>query len=162
MSGNRESQNNFDEVWQRVVASNPEIEEKKTSKSPEQLLEEFMEDEAFDARYYDALSARVSSWAKNIIKSIGNDEKIHLKKLRTAYFILTGKTYEPQTVSVKFTGTADALRKRYISESEGAEAYLKASTNSQKRDISELYRKLAADEKRHAELINRLLESLMG
>ena len=162
MSANEQQRDNFDKVWQRVMASNESVVEKQTGKSEEKMLEEFMEDEAFDAKCYDVLASRVTPWAKNIIKSIADDEKIHLKKLRTAYFILTGKTYQPQTVPVQFTCTADALRKRYIGESEGADAYLKASANSRKRDISLLYGKLACDEKRHAELINRLLENLMG
>jgi rubrerythrin len=162
MSGSSESKTNFDQVWQRVTAANEQQETSAQPKSIQQLFEEFMEDEAFDARYYDALAGRVGTWGRNILRSIAADERTHLKKLRTAYFILTGKAYEPQTVPVKITGTADALRKRYISENEGVQAYLKAAANTQRGDMTELFRNLAADEKRHAQLINKLLENLMG
>ena len=156
----------FDKVWQRVLDSNRE----NTSEQPTQsvqrtdaeILEEFMEDEAFDAAYYTLLSNRVGGGVRSVLRAMANDERAHLKKLRTAYFILTGDTYTPQTVPVKVAGVADALRKRYIAETEASAAYLKAAANAGRPDLTELYKRLSEDERRHSELVNRMLEALMG
>ncbi|MBQ8975226.1 MAG: hypothetical protein IJ072_05845 [Oscillospiraceae bacterium] len=161
MSGTPIEQSSFDRVWQRVVEAQPQIQAQPSAKGGEELLREFMDSTALGIKYYVALYSRLGE-RREAVGAIVRQQRRELRRLRAAYFILTGKTYAPQTVKARITGTADALRRRYIAEGESAEAYARAAANTTERDISGLFTELARQRKEHQQTLGRILEDMMG
>jgi rubrerythrin len=158
----------FDAVWDRVSGNNPG-----TGLSPEQTmklkgaddraqLRKFMDDEAADAQFYCVLAAKTTGCMRRTLSNIAADERRHLKKLRTKYFILSGETYDPAPVCPVIYSVSDALRKRFEGETKGAAAYKAAAEETARKDLADTYLDFAADEARHAMEIERLIECMVG
>ncbi len=154
-------QERFDAVWQRVVRENPGMEQqpRPVGKSDGELLEQFMDAAALAARYYELLGARLSD---RTLTRLAARQRQTVKRLRTAYYILTGRTYTPQTASPRFTGIADTLRRRYLAEGQEAEACCKAAANTADRDLSALFADLCRQKKQTRQALETLLERIMG
>ncbi len=174
----------FNEIWSRVVRSN-QGENIGADLSPEYMntqkqqnagayarpdfdlkrtLEDFIEDEVSDSAYYAALAGKTSqSAARAVFNRLSADERRHSRQLQTAYFLLTGNSYTPRRPApLPPRSMLEALRQRYAAEISGAKAYADAALRLRDTDEPELRDMLiafAADEKRHASEIKRLVES---
>lgn len=158
----------FDAVWDRVSGSNnaagtaPMSTAKPKGADDRAQLREFMDDEAADAQFYCVLASKTTGCTRRTLSEIAADERRHLKKLRTKYFILTGETYDPAPACPVIYSVSDALRKRYEGEIRGAAAYRAAADMTAREDLADTYLEFAADESRHAMEIERLIECLVG
>lgn len=142
--------------WQQVSGSDHSGH---IAPAEEAQLIEFMDDEATDHAFYIALAKKLAD--KNdaaTISRIARDESIHLRRLRAAYFLKTGKQYSPNPKQPYINSTLDALRKAYGEEIGGVEGYLSAASKAKDAHLSSLYSELASDELRHSQLIIELLE----
>ena len=156
----------FADVWNRVVPTSSAMPEQnappKAVTNDEAQLRAFIEDEAADCRYYTALACRSAPGsARRLFSRLAAEENAHMKKLQTAYFILTGDTHCPPLVCPYIPSFLDALRTRYIGERNGAEEYMTAAKTTNLEHLSDLYRSLADDEKCHADCIAALIEQIM-
>jgi len=125
--------------------------------TPEELLE-ICADERADAARYRRLAAKARGSAARTILQMARDEERHARTAGAMYELLTGKR-PPQDVPVP-TAAQDlrgALRAQYEPELRTAAEYdrLAALTGTMKTPLSGM----AADERRHAELILSLLQN---
>lgn len=156
----------FDAVWRRVMGddresgplSNPKSQ--RADQGEDEKLRRFMDDEACDAQFYATLACKYTGMARQILQRISSDEKCHLKRLRARYFILTGKTYTlPDTCPLIYS-PADALRRKYSGEKEGAQAYLDAAEQTGDPDLRDTYLALSQDEARHSKMVGSIIENM--
>lgn len=158
----------FDAVWDRVNGNNanaytsPASTGKEKSTDDAAQLRAFMDDEALDAQYYCVLASKTSGCTRRTLSNISADERRHLKKLRTKYFILTGEAYDPAPACPVVYSVSDALRKRYAGEVKGASAYKAAAEHTAQEGLADTYLELASEEARHAMDIERLIECMVG
>ena len=159
----------FDAVWRRVMSesakSNPQYSATRPNAPDAELaqaarLRKFMDDEANDAQLYGLLASMFSGRARGTLCSIAANERYHLKKLRTQYFIRTGKTYRPPRACPFIRSAPETLRLKVMDEAEGARAYQNAANETGYDDLAETYRRLASDEMRHAQMLSDIIESL--
>ena len=156
----------FAGVWNRVMPVNSDMPgqnaPQKAETNDEAQLRAFINDEAADCRYYTALACRsASGQARRLFSQLASEENAHMRKLQTSYFILTGDTHCPPLDCPYIPSFLDALRTRYIGETKGAAEYLAAAERAGQERLSDLYRSLAENEKRHADSIAALIEQMM-
>lgn len=123
-------------------------------------LRDFIKDELSDCRCYRELACRCRPFA-NTFRQLAADEARHAKQLRTAYFILTGESFSHEPESCACRSLSEMLRKRYLAEMHGAEAYQKASENADGDRLRELFLCLSHDEARHACIISDIIGKMM-
>ena len=149
--------NKFDSIWKRVMDSSGS-----GSDSDVETLRGFLKDEYHDWQLYRIMAGRTKGEAREFFRQAANDEHSHFHSLRTRYYILTGKTYDPGNPPAAPTASLSSiLRERYEEESAGAAAYLKAAETTKKPDIAKMYRSYSADETHHARQILKLINKLM-
>lgn len=156
----------FDSIWQRVMPNTSEqitpTSQVGKNSDDESQLRKFIDDESADCNYYAMLAQKcLSRSIKQLFLRLSTEEHCHMKRLQTAYFILTGDSYYPAMVCPLINSIMDSLRARYIGETEGAEAYLKAAGETESEKLACIYRELAEDENRHACSIETLIEMMM-
>ena len=145
------TQKKFDEVWNRVTASEP---------TDADTVKTLMEYEFSDMHTYRFLAKKYSGIYRVRFTEMATDELRHFKILQAKYFILTGKIYTPRKPETKFSASlCEILSERYKIENEAAAGYLKASENTASEKLSEICRKNAADELSHARTVLFLLGS---
>jgi rubrerythrin len=159
---------NFISVWERVRAANHEDGKKPLSPAAEKqapvniksMLENFIEDEAKDSGFYEALAAKTTQPnIKRVFMQLAKAEKQHALKLQTACFLLTGNSCavkKPPSEAPR--SMLEALRLRYSKENEGSQAYSRAAEQTDKPELKQLFSELAAEEKKHGAEIKRLVE----
>jgi rubrerythrin len=155
-----QSLNNFDRVWMRVseYASDPDYSTHETPSNDAETLRSFIEGESKDLAFYMDLAGKCRTPGRTVINEIASDERRHLKKLQTEYFLLTGDSSVPRRSCPYTDGILSALRRAYIHETEGYSQYIKAAGETKIPRLEALYTELAADEKRHSEKIRKLIE----
>ena len=146
----------FERVWKRVKASEQYDEAEK--------LKEFILDEMNDAADYTRLARKTGlPHIRRLFASFAAEERRHAKKLQAAAFMHFGQN----TVSADREKKNDeermrgAVRRRYTTEQDRAEAYRAAAGNTSKDTLKKLYRELSEEEHRHAETLCSLLEEMM-
>jgi rubrerythrin len=160
------SRERFDAVWQRVMRGRAENGPAPTLKTPyaepgdADGLRRVMDDETGDAQFYSALACKCSGPAREPRRRIASAERCHLKILRARYFILTGKTYAPPDSCPLIYSPADALRRKYAGEKEGAEKYGRAAEQASDPDLRDTYLTLSREEARHAKTVCGIIENL--
>lgn len=98
-------------------------------------LEEYIKDELTDSRYYELLAQKAPTQkAKNLLMEFSKDEKMHAQDFMNAYFMLTGRKYEPPKIEDPKVPDdfMEALQQRILAETNDykkyGEQYLKAPT----------------------------------
>jgi rubrerythrin len=151
----------FNDVWRRVMPEEKD-KEKNLGSNEVEILAGFIDDEFSDSRYYKALASKCGN--KNIAAifcRLSREEYIHMRRLQTEYFLLTGDIKKTEPACISVSSIPEALRTRYMGETEGAEAYKKAALYAGNDRRSRLYSELAEDETRHAGEIFKLIEQLI-
>lgn len=142
-----------DEIWQRVrpdldpypdVRAERQAEEKTT---PDKALAAFIRQAMSDRCYYIALSRKAGNRAvARCIASLAADKGENIKKLRAAYFILTGDKYAPDNTGLpKIYCFSDGLRARYLAETKLAGSYRQVSGSLTDPGLKELLESLAQE-----------------
>ncbi|MBE6910533.1 MAG: ferritin-like domain-containing protein [Ruminococcaceae bacterium] len=129
-----------------------------------ETLRAFLRDELADAQTYRALARQAPTpEGRRLMQRLASDETGHVRALQTAYFLLTGGTY-PVTVVLPPQPKLpwrDRLRERYHEETRGGAAYARAAEQTRDVCLRRLFERLSADEYRHAEKLEKLLEKTL-
>ncbi len=152
---------NFAAVWSRVM---PETEapEKRASEDIGEKLPLLIESKAQSMRCYAFLARKYAGKkAGDKFKALSKDEKMHLKKLQTAYYILTGDTYALKNEQIKIVSVLSVLRESFLRERESEKAFILASLNDDEPKRTDLFLKIAADDKRHADILEEIIENTL-
>jgi Rubrerythrin. len=98
-------------------------------------LEEYIKDELTDSRYYELLAQKAPTQkAKDLLMEFSKDEKMHAQDFMNAYFMLTGRRYQPPKIEDPKVPDdfMEALQQRILAETNDykkyGEQYLKAPT----------------------------------
>jgi rubrerythrin len=135
------------------------------SKQYADSLMEFINDEYSDHIYYQILSRRSpTANSRRIFKQMSDDELRHSKRFSAVYFLITGKRYFPTRSTLEPVIVPpvyiDALRQRYIAESRDAVKYRMFAQQVNDRCLQRIAMSTSDDEKRHAQEIMELIQSL--
>lgn len=116
--------------------------------------------EMADACFYRALAAALPAKERRCLLEIAQDENKHAKTLSAIYFLLQGQRLCPERPP-RFCPSCltEELRKRWREELAAAERYEKLA--GQMPEFASTFRCLAADEKRHAQMILCLLQKMV-
>ncbi len=128
-----------------------------------ETLRKLMYDEAYDSKYYaDLARRRYSSRAASFLNKLSGEESRHLRRLQAEYYILTGTAVNPCVVDIEIPCFyMDALRERFLSESDGARAYLDAAASTANPRLAAIYTDISADESRHADEMAKLISDYL-
>lgn len=166
-----------EKIWQRVspsLAPYPAVHAE--AASPEaarpsgggereaELLRDFLRGELADAHTYCALaSVAPAANGKRLLRCFASEETEHARRLRAAYFLLTGETYCAAVVLPPLPKLPwrDHLRQRYREESSNAARYALLAGETADVCLSRLLQSLSADEYRHAELLQAYLARIL-
>ena len=128
------------------------------------VLEGFIEEELADHRHYAAFVRQAPSAARPVLRQLGADEAEHARRLMAAYYLITGKCYQPHVSCdrVYIGPYCPALRERYHEEACGGLNYLRAAEGTTDPCLQKLLKELSQAEYRHAEQVMGLLEKALG
>ncbi len=144
----------FASVWNRVTGSAP----------PEDAairLRRWIRDEAQGVRAYEALLRMVAvKTAHETIRQILSDERMHLKRLQTMYYLHTGDICLPEvSEEPKPNSLLQGLRSQYARELSQAESLGRAGSGGS--DLEALFSELAEDKRKIAARLRGLVERLL-
>ena len=173
----------FDNVWQRVMPDDnlndcgcqpdidfcqPEMdcckpcqEDLCPSEDYAAMLRDLMDCKAEDIALYCCLIKRLTGCAAETLLKCLRDERRHLKKLQTQYYLLTGELYCPPTACPCVFLVADALRAQYEKELTTHRNHRDMASRTSRSDIADMCNCIADDDAVHARRISCLFESLM-
>ncbi len=145
----------FERVWNRVTGTEPKDDAGK--------LEEFIRYELRDAEDYKRLARRTGAQSiRNLLFRLSEDEHKHARKLQaSSYLLFGGKAGPIKPQHSEDKRILSALRSKYAEEISSAEAYSSAARSTARDGLRTLYGELAAEERKHAEALCKLLESLL-
>ena len=125
-------------------------------------LEEMIDAEMEDWRTYQGLARRAGGSAARALGSLAAEERRHVKRLATAYFLITGQRYQGrgQGGGRPAVDLMLGLREQYIREQRGAAAYQSAAEEASDPCLRQLFGELAEEESLHAQAIRGLLEQM--
>ncbi len=128
-----------------------------------ETLRKLMYNEAYDSKYYaDLARRRCSSHAASFLDKLSGEESKHLRRLQAEYYILTGTAINPCVVDINIPCFyMDALRERFLSENDGARAYLDAAAAATNPRLASIYTEISADESRHADEMAKLISDYL-
>lgn len=126
----------------------------------EEMLKVAMEDEKSDREKYRRL-AKMADREKDARKlyGIADDEANHLKALQFLYGTLFGR--RPPRVEiqpVKISNFTETIRKSIVSEYEGTAFYREILNRLCCEEFKSIIRRIMADEQRHAQILESILE----
>lgn len=125
-------------------------------------MRNFMQAEAISAYGYDALSRRCTRRERaQFFAGLAADENEHLHKLRAAYYLRTGESFEFCPVKTDERPSLKVVREKYIGETEAEKAYLEAAARTNDAALREIYETNAAEEHRHAEGLRRIVFEML-
>ena len=128
------------------------------------VLEGFIEEELADCRHYAAFARQAPSAARPVLRQLAADESEHARRLMAAYYLITGKCYQPHVSCdrVYIGPYCPALRERYHAEACGGFNYIRAAEGTTDPCLRKLLTELSEHEYRHANLVMGLLEKALG
>ena len=144
----------FASVWNRVTGSTP----------PEDAtirLRRWIKDEAQGVRTYEAL-LRMSAVkpVHETIRQVLSDERMHLKRLQTMYYLHTGDICLPEvSEEPKPNSLLQGLRSQYARELSQAESLGRAGSGGS--DLEALFAELGEDKRQIAARLRGLAERLL-
>lgn len=163
MNSSSYEKDNFEEIWRRVaVTDQKETSAPAAPRDESAELAAFMDEEATDAAQYAALASMCRDAAvSKVLHGISAEEREHVKRLQTAYFLIKGDTYVP--IRKPFPtprSMLGALRARYWEELQGETNY-RAAAKAAKSVSAGLYESLADDEHDHAARLAVLIQHML-
>jgi len=128
-----------------------------------QILTNFIEDELYDQRYYQAFAHQAPGWARKTLMDFSVTEGAHARRLMAVYFLITGSCYTPSVSCERiWIGPwCSALRERYHMEACGGQNYIRAAQSTNDPCLSKLLMELSEDEYGHAETILTMLQKVV-
>jgi len=151
-------------VWQRVM---PESEETvvNIAEAPENdtaTLERFIQNEFNGAESYAALARRCRRPDRaRLFSALAEDEREHVARLQTAYFLLTGESFMPKAEMSNEQLNMTTVRQKYLNELADEKAYKTAAEKTKNPRLRAVYEANARDEKRHADTLEKLIAEMM-
>ena len=124
-------------------------------------LKDFIDYEYQTIQLYRKLAMCCTCFNRQELMSICTDEKMHMCKLQTELFLISGDTHCPTPVCTRIDGAMRALSMAYRHELEAEEAYLDAAKETRRPELARLYRCIAEEECRHAKMIRGIIERAM-
>ncbi len=129
-----------------------------------EALRELLRDELSAAQTCRYLARQAPSpEARRTMLRLAAEEAGHAKTLQALHFLLTGETY-PVTVVLPPQARLpwrDRLRELWHAEADAASSYARAAERTRDASLRAAYERLSADERRHAETLQRLLEKAL-
>lgn len=124
-------------------------------------LKDFIDDECDDACTYAMLAMIAPTRTQSrLCCRFSCDERRHMKRWQAAYLLITGQRYRPRRAAstCRPASFAEALRTRYIEETNGAQAYRNFAANTTDPCLKKTALEIADDEQQHADLILDMLQ----
>ena len=127
------------------------------------VLVGFIEEELADCRHYTAFAQQVPA-VRQTLQRLAGEEAGHARRLMAAYYLITGKCYQPHVSCdrVYIGPYCPALRERYHAEVCGGFNYARAADGTTDICLSKLLMELSEQEYRHANTVMALLEKALG
>ena len=124
------------------------------------VVEGFIEGELADQRYYLAFSRQAPVSARQLLRSIAQDEGGHARRLMAVYYLITGRCYRPSVSCdrVYIGAWCPALRERYHEEACGWMNYIRAAEGTADPCLQKVFREMAEEQER----LSRMLTELLG
>lgn len=144
-------------VWARVLGTAPAPAE---ATPPAAELLQFLTDKRVGFEIYRKLSRRL--WGRNaaLLRNIAEEERAHFYSLHAAYYAETGRRAElPPDQPSRLPPLPEAVLSARNRENSTARAYEEAAKRWP--SLSDGFRAMAEDERRHARLLNGLLGRLL-
>lgn len=129
------------------------------------MVKDSVQDEIEDAAMYEELiNIAPNEEAKEIIKSIQNDEKIHNKLLREIFTKLTGVVLPQNTKTAEYkkTNYIDGLKKAFMGELKAVEKYREILTYMPNKELYNKLMYIMTDEMKHASKYNYLITMFLN
>ena len=126
------------------------------------MLQEMVDGEAENGRLYQALTRRATGNSARMLGGLAADQRRHVRRLATAYFLITGERCQPQgqggnrPVPDLMTG----LREQFIQTQREAAAYQGAAAENSDPCLRQLFRELAQEKGTHTRMIRTMLEQM--
>ena len=119
----------------------------------------FLMDEHADVQYYQKM-ARQYPARNTVFSNLAAEEMHHAKRLAAALFLRGGIRIPPSQKQRLFSlpEYCDVLRIRILAEQKGEAAYRAAAQTAPDEALRQLYIELAEDERRHGQILHKLLE----
>jgi len=159
----------FDRVWARVLADHDAgaqllacpISGSRTQGTAERLAA-FLEAEERDLERYRELYRRTGGASRRLFCELAAEERRQLRRLRAAYFLLTGDSHIGRPPAEEPAGLMALLRRACLSAAEDAAAYREEAAGPAGEELGSLLRQLAEETAGHARRLRALLERMMG
>lgn len=128
------------------------------------VLTGFVEEELADCRHYTAFARQAPPAARQILRRLAAEEAEHARRLMAAYYLITGKCYQPHISCdrVYIGPYCPALRERYHAEACGGFNYIRAADSTTDPCLIKLLTELSEQEYCHANVVMALLEKALG
>ena len=122
-------------------------------------LEERMTQAAQAQRTYRTLARRTGR--RGTLSSLAAEKERQVRRLKAVYFLISGQRYAPVPEVVPLPkNSAFALREQFRWEQMEAAALMDAAQVAADPCLGQLYRELAEENRRHADLLRRQLEGV--
>jgi rubrerythrin len=177
----REDYLRCDRVWQRVAPELDPYPEVRAAAGQQELrcapamesglscpvggaaaerLADFIAHELSDRQTYLHHMRCAPQGARRVLRQIVEEEGAHARRLAGLYYLMTGTCYRPPLCAGgrETMPWCGFLRLRYHAECSGAEDYRAAAEAARDGCTKAIFRHLAEDEQRHAQLVLQLLE----
>lgn len=152
-------------VWKRVMPGfeePPAVSSADTGEGDEAVLQKFIQNEYNGAEGYAAMAKKCRRQDRAcLFRALEADEREHLARLQTAYFILTGESFIPKSGKAEGELNLSAVRESYLNELADEKAYMAAAEKTKNPRLRAVYETNARDEKRHADMLEKLLNGMM-
>lgn len=155
------TQEAFDRLWARVQGAADTAAAPAQKRGEAAVLRGFL-DETAQSLALERRQLCAQGCASGALRAICRETMGRLRRLRTAYFLLTGERYYPPETCPVRCGVLTDLRKDYLSARRRGEALAAAAEQAETDELKALYRELSAGEARHAEALRDLIGSLLG
>lgn len=123
-------------------------------------LADFIAHELADRQAYLRCLRCAPAQARRVLRQIADEEGAHARRLAGLYYLMTGTCYRPPLAAggQEQMTWCGFLRLRYHAECGGAEDYRAAAESARDGCTKAIFRHLADDEQRHAQMVLQLLE----
>lgn len=125
-------------------------------------IKEYIRGELYAFAYYKHLAIMAKNKAdRKLFREFSQEERIHARKLSTAYFIASGYSYFPKEIpALKIPPYKMALRERFLEENSAHAKYEDLARKTDDECLAPLLKSLAQDELRHADAVLKVIEEM--
>ena len=151
----------MNEVWSRVAGISGDIAACRSGQNAQEQICRFIGNARELSSLYNMLSKKCAAKSA-VFRRLSADECRNIRRLQTAYFILTGDTCAVSGGGQKEKPLLDMLRDAYLAENRSFDAYRRAAIESKSGDLTELFSVLADAEAGHAAVLRDMISELMN